>query len=49
MEKLKLNVVTDRLQIEEQDVEELHSKLDLIESQWDRRLYYEVTGKRLEG
>ena len=49
MSKIAQSVVTDRLNIEEKDVEKLLEKLDLSGSQWDRRLYYEVTGHKLEG
>ena len=30
-------------------MEELYSKLNLMDNQWDRLMFYAVTGRRLEG
>ena len=42
-------VVTDKIHVEDDDLRELYEKLNLEDSQWDRLMYYEVTGKKIEG
>ena len=37
------------MHVDDGDVEELYEKLNLMDNQWDRLMFYEVTGRRLEG
>ena len=44
-----MDIVTDKLHLEEEDVMEIINKLEIDRNDWDKRLLYEVTGLKADG